>query len=164
MQSTTRRNMIAGLAGWLAIVYVAATVGAVASIYAREFYATLVQPEWAPPGSVFSPVWTTLYTLMGVAAWLVWSKGGFRAQRPALVLFLAQLAVNALWSWLFFAWHLGGVAFAEILVLLVLIVATCVAFWRVRPLAAYLLLPYLLWVCFAAVLNYSVWQLNPELL
>lgn len=164
MKSDAPRNKIAGLAGWLAVAYIAAGIGAVASINAREFYAQLVQPEWAPPGSVFSPVWTTLYTMMGVAAWLVWSREGVRAQRPALVLFLVQLAVNALWSWLFFAWQLGGLAFAEILVLLALIVATCIAFWRVRPLAAYLLLPYLLWVGFASVLNYSVWQLNPQLL
>jgi translocator protein len=159
-----RRNTIAGLAGWLAIVYVAATVGAVASINARSFYAGLVQPAWAPPAGVFGPVWTALYTLMGIAAWLVWSRGGFRAERTALVLFLLQLTVNALWSWLFFAWHLGGLAFAEILVLLVLIVATCVAFWRIRPAAAALLIPYLFWVCFASVLNYSVWQLNPQTL
>lgn len=158
------RNQIAGLAGWLFVVYAAAGVGAIASINAREFYAQLLQPEWAPPGSVFGPVWTALYTLMGIAAWLVWSRGGFRAVRPGLVLFLVQLAVNALWSWLFFAWHLGGLAFAEISLLLALIVATCIAFWRVRPLAACLLVPYLLWVCFAAVLNYSVWQLNPQAL
>jgi translocator protein len=164
MKPVAPRNTIAGLMGWLVIVYAAATLGAIASINAREFYAELVQPEWAPPGSVFSPVWTTLYTLMGIAAWLVWSKAGLRPARSALVLFLMQLAVNALWSWLFFAWHLGGLAFAEILVLLALIVATCVAFWRIRPLAAYLLVPYLLWVCFASALNYSVWQLNPQAL
>lgn len=164
MKQTAPRNKIAGLAGWLFIAYAAATIGAIASINASEFYAELIQPAWAPPGSVFSPVWTTLYTLMGIAAWLVWSTAGFRSARPALVLFLVQLAVNALWSWLFFAWHLGALAFAEVLVLLVLIVATCVAFWRIRPLAAYLLVPYLLWVCFASVLNYSVWQLNPQAL
>lgn len=164
MKLSSPRNRIAGLAGWLVVVYAAATVGAIASIDAREFYAALVQPAWAPPGSVFGPVWTALYTLMGLAAWLVWSKAGLRAARPAFVLFLVQLAVNALWSWLFFAWHLGGIAFAEVLVLLVLIVATCVAFWRIRPLAAYLLVPYLLWVCFASLLNYSVWQLNPQAL
>ena len=164
LKSDAPRNKIAGLAGWLVLVYAAATVGAIASINAREFYAALTQPEWAPPGSVFSPVWTVLYTLMGIAAWLVWSRGGFRATRPALVLFLVQLAVNALWSWLFFAWHLGGIAFAEILVLLALIVATCIAFWRIRPMTAYLLVPYLLWVCFATLLNFSVWQLNPQAL
>lgn len=164
MKLAAPRNMIAGLAAWLAVVYAAAAAGALATLNAREFYAELVQPAWAPPGSVFGPVWTTLYTLMGVAAWLVWSKAGFRAAGPALGLFLVQLAVNALWSWLFFAWSLGALAFAEILLLLALIVATGVAFWRIRPLAAYLLIPYLLWVSFASVLNYAMWQLNPQVL
>ncbi len=164
MQALATRNKIAGFAAWLALVYIAATVGAIASINARAFYAELVQPAWAPPGSVFGPVWTALYTLMGIAAWLVWTSGGFRAAGTALTLFLVQLAVNALWSWLFFAWHRGGLAFADILLLLPLIVATSVAFWRIRPLAAYLLIPYLLWVTFASVLNYSVWRLNPQML
>jgi benzodiazapine receptor len=83
------RNKIAGLAAWLAIVYIAATVGAIASINARAFYAELVQPAWAPPGSVFGPVWTALYTLMGIAAWLVWIRGGFRAAGTALTLIFA---------------------------------------------------------------------------
>jgi len=101
---------------------------------------------------------------MGIAAWLVWRTGGFRASRSALTLFLVQLAVNALWSWLFFAWHRGGLAFADIVLLWLLIVATIVSFWRVRPLAGALLIPYLLWVSFAAALNFSVWQLNPRVL
>ena len=113
---------------------------------------------------VFGPVWTVLYAVMGIAAWLVWRVGGFRAARTALTLFLVQLAVNALWSWLFFGWQLGGAAFADIALLWVLIVATLVAFWRVRPLAGVLLVPYLLWVSFAFALNYSVWQLNPQVL
>jgi len=101
---------------------------------------------------------------MGIAAWLVWRTGGFRANRSALTLFLVQLAVNALWSWLFFAWHRGGLAFADIVLLWLLIVATFVSFWRVSPLAGALLIPYLLWVSFAAALNFSVWQLNPQVL
>jgi len=101
---------------------------------------------------------------MAIAAWLVWRSGGVAANRYALSLFLLQLALNALWSWLFFAWHLGGWSFAEIVVLWVLVVATLAAFWRVRPLAGALLIPYLLWVSFAAALNYSVWQLNPHVL
>ena len=101
---------------------------------------------------------------MGVAAWLVWRTGGFRAHKSALGLFLLQLAVNALWSWLFFSWHRGALALADIVLLWVLIVATIGAFWRVRPLAGILLVPYLLWVSFAAALNLSVWQLNPAAL
>jgi tryptophan-rich sensory protein len=101
---------------------------------------------------------------MGIAAWLVWRSGGFRSNRQALLLFLLQLAFNALWSWVFFAWHLGAMAFADVVVLWILIVATLVSFWRVRPLAGSLLIPYLLWVTFAAALNYTLWQLNPQVL
>jgi tryptophan-rich sensory protein len=100
---------------------------------------------------------------MGISSWLVWreQKSGSRA---ALRLYIVQLAANALWSWLFFAWHRGQWAFVEIVILWFLIVATVVSFWRIRVLAGALLLPYLLWVSFAAVLAYHVWQLNPKLL
>jgi len=159
-----KNKQILGFVAWLAVSFIAAAVGSAASIQAGPFYAQLVRPEWAPPSDVFGPVWTILYALMGIAAWLVWRVGGFRAARTALTLFLVQLVVNALWSWLFFGWHLGGAAFADIVLLWVLIIATLVAFWRVRPLAGVLLIPYLLWVSFASALNYSVWQLNPQLL
>lgn len=162
--SSVKKKQIAGLAVWLLISYTAAFIGAIASIQAEGFYSQLDRPDWAPPASVFSPVWTMLYGLMGIAAWLVWGMNGFRAARAALSLFLVQLAFNALWSWLFFGWHLGGAAFTNILLLWGLIAATLVLFWRVRPLAGALLIPYLLWVGFAAALNYSVWQLNPQVL
>jgi tryptophan-rich sensory protein len=100
---------------------------------------------------------------MAVAAWLVWRERGFARARGALGLFLAQLALNALWSWLFFAWHRGALAFADIIVLLALIVATMVSFAKIRQLAGWLLAPYLAWVSFATLLNYSVWQRNPVL-
>ncbi len=151
-----------GLAGWLVVTAIAAVAGGAASVNARTYYAALVQPAWAPPGWLFGPVWTTLYVLMGVAAWMVWRVGGFGAARAALSLYLVQLVLNALWTWLFFAWHRGALAFAEIVLLWIVIAATLVAFWRVRPLAGALLVPYLLWVSFASALNYAVWQLNPE--
>jgi tryptophan-rich sensory protein len=151
-----------GLAGWLVITFVAAAIGGAASVNAGLFYAQLVRPEWAPPSWVFGPVWTVLYIVIGIAAWLVWRADGFHAARGALSLFLVQLALNALWSWLFFGWHLGALAFADILLLWVLILATLIAFWRVRALAGWLLVPYLLWVSFASALNYAVWQLNPQ--
>ena len=160
----TRNRQLLGLAGWLVASFIAAAIGAAASIQAGAFYARLVRPDWAPPANVFGPVWTVLYLLMGLAAWLVWREGGFRARRLALSLFLVQLAVNALWSWLFFGWHLGALAFADIVLLWGLLVATLVAFWRVRPVAGALLVPYLLWVSFATALSYSVWQHNPQLL
>src|SRR3546814_2350052 len=99
---------------WLASSFSAAAIGVSASIQAVPFYTQLVRPGWAPPPDIFGPVWTVLYALMGIAAWLVWRVGGFRAARAALTLFLVQLAVNALWSWLFFGWHLGALAFADI--------------------------------------------------
>jgi len=162
--SDSKLRQTLGLIGWFIVSFATSAVGAVASIQAKSFYGQLVQPEWAPPSYVFGPVWTVLYALMAIAAWLVWRSGGFHSNRIALSLFLVQLALNALWSWLFFAWQLGALAFVDIVVLWVLIVATLVAFWRVRPLAGALLIPYLLWVSFAAALNYSLWQLNPQLL
>ncbi|MEO6687705.1 MAG: TspO/MBR family protein [Dokdonella sp.] len=156
--STSRQ--ILGLVCWLAVAAAAAAIGAVASIDASAYYAQLHQPAWAPPSSVFGPVWSVLYFLMGLAAWMVWRVAGFRPARAALALFLAQLAVNALWSWLFFAWHRGAIAFADIGLLWALIVMTLIAFWRIKPLAGALLIPYLLWVSFASALNYTVWQLN----
>jgi tryptophan-rich sensory protein len=164
MSSLSKQKQILGLIVWLAVSFAASAVGAVASIQARSFYGQLVQPAWAPPAGVFGPVWTTLYVLMAIAAWLVWRSGGFRANRQALTLFLLQLALNALWSWLFFAWHRGALALIDILGLWILIAATLFYFWRVRPLAGALLIPYLLWVSFAFALNYSVWQLNPQIL
>jgi tryptophan-rich sensory protein len=100
---------------------------------------------------------------MGIAAWLVWREDEKKRALP-LTLFLVQLAVNALWSWLFFAWRLGALAFADVLILLALIAATLVAFWRIRPLAGALLLPYLAWVAFASALTWSIWQSNPGVL
>lgn len=155
---------IAGLVGWLIVVFIAAAVGAAASVHAGPFYTQLVRPGWSPSPAVFGPVWTVLYALMGIAAWLVWRVGGFRAAKSALAFFLVQLALNAVWSWLFFGWHLGALAFADILMLLALIIPTVISFWRIRSLAGALLVPYLLWVSFASALNYAVWQLNPQVL
>lgn len=146
----------------LLIVYAAAAVGAVASLNAPAFYASLARPGWAPPAAVFGPVWTLLYSLMGIALWRVWRSPSRRA--AAIRLFLAQLAVNASWSWLFFRWHLGAPAFAWIVLLLAMIVATIVTFWRVSRFAALLLAPYLGWVAFATVLSWSIWRANPTLL
>jgi benzodiazapine receptor len=150
-----------GLAGWLLLTFSAAALGAIASADAAAFYAALVRPSWAPPASLFGPVWTALYASMAVSAWLVWRECGFGRARTALVLFIVQLAANALWSWLFFAWRLGGAAFAEVLILWCLIVATIVSFRRISVLGALLLCPYLAWVTFAAGLTLAVWQLNP---
>ncbi|HET9646592.1 MAG TPA: TspO/MBR family protein [Burkholderiaceae bacterium] len=155
-------SQLVGLIGWLFVAFAAAAVGAIASVDAAGFYVRLNKPPWAPPAWLFGPVWSALYFLMGVSAWLVWRSSG--PKKGALGLFVAQLAVNALWSWLFFAWHRGALAAAEVLVLLALIVSTVIAFWRSSRLAAVLLVPYLLWVSFASLLTWSVWQRNPGLL
>jgi len=149
---------------WVLLCAGAGYLGNIASSGAPGFYATLDRPSWAPPSSVFGPVWSALYLMMAVAAWLVWRERGWRGARAALGLFVAQLTVNALWSWLFFAWRQGGAALADIAVLWLLIAATMYAFARIRPLAAWLLAPYLAWVTYAAALNGSVWLRNPQLL
>ena len=151
-----------GLVGWLALSFAAAAVGAAASIEAADFYVQLAKPSWAPPPGVFGPVWSVLYSLMGIAAWLVWRTPSPR--RFALALFCAQLVANALWSWLFFAWRLGALASVEVVLLLGLIAATIAVFWKISRIAAALMLPYLLWVGFASLLTVSLWARNPALL
>jgi translocator protein len=160
---TPLRHML-GLIGWLLLTFAAAAVGGLASMSAPAFYGQLELPPWAPPATVFGPVWTVLYLLIGIAAWLVWKARGWRGARMPLTLFLVQLALNALWTWLFFGWRLGALAFAEIVVLWVLILLTLIMFWRVRVLAGALLVPYLLWVSFATALTFSIWQRNPDML
>lgn len=163
MSTRSPGPQLLALLGWLAVVFSAAAVGAVASVDAAAFYAQLSKPSWAPPAGLFGPVWSALYTLMGISVWLAWRSGG-PAWHAGRGLFLAQLAANALWSWLFFAWHRGAWAMAEVVFLLALIVANQWTFWRGNRLAALLLLPYLLWVAFASVLTWTVWQGNPALL
>ncbi len=153
-----------GLVGWLVATVATGALGAMGSASAGSFYGELAQPSWAPPGWLFGPVWSVLYVLMAVAAWLVWRKRGFRGAPVALSLFVAQLLANALWSWLFFAWHQGALSLVEIIVLWLLIAATIQAFWRLNRLAALLLLPYLAWVSFATALTAALWRLNPTLL
>lgn len=149
---------ILGLCGWVLLCFAAASAGALWT--PGEWYAALQKPSWNPPGWVFGPVWSALYALMAVAAWLVWRRGGFAAQGRPLGVFLAQLALNALWTPLFFGLHQPGVAFAEILLLWLAIAWTIALFLRVNGPAAWLLVPYLAWVSFAAVLNGTLWRLN----
>lgn len=158
-----RRDTI-GLAGWLLLCLATAAIGGFAAANASGFYLSLSRPPWAPPAWLFGPVWTALYIAMGLAAWLVWKAQGWAGARGVLTLFVAQLGANALWTWLFFAWRLGAAAFVEVLVLWLMVAGTTLGFWRVRRLAALLLVPYLAWVGFAAALTLSVWQRNPQLL
>lgn len=153
-----------GLLGWLLLVGLAAALGGLASADAPTFYAALDRPAWAPPAWLFGPVWSVLYLLMGISAWLVWRVGGWRAALVPLTLFVVQLTFNALWSWVFFAWRSGLWAVIEIILLWLLILVTLVVFWRRHPLAGALLLPYFAWVSFAGVLAWTLWQRNPGLL
>ncbi len=149
-----------GLAAWLAVTFVAASLGALASINASDRYLALTLPSWAPPPWVFGPVWTVLYAMMGIAAWRVWLAHGWRGARAPLALYLLQLLVNTLWTWLFFAWELRGLATLEVLVLLAMVIVLQLRFARLQALAGRLLLPYLAWLSFASVLSYTVWRLN----
>ncbi|HEX2612120.1 MAG TPA: TspO/MBR family protein [Fibrobacteria bacterium] len=160
---------IIGLLAWIALCFIAAAVGGQGSVGAPHFYAQLNHPAWAPPVWLFGPVWTVLYLLMGIAAWRVWRNGGFGPARQggargALILFIVQLAVNAFWSWLYFAWRMGAASFGWIILLLILIIVTIFAFRRHSPAAAWMMVPYLLWVSFATALTYVTWQMNPVLL
>lgn len=152
-----KRNILA-LIGWLALTFCASATGMF--VKTGGWYAELGKPTWNPPGWLFGPIWTTLYIMMSVAAWLVWKQGGWRAQRGPLTLYVMQWALNALWTPLFFGLQRPGLAFAEIILLTVAVYATLMAFWHVRKVAGLLLLPYALWATFAAVLNFTIWRLN----
>jgi tryptophan-rich sensory protein len=151
------RQMLA-LLGWLALCFAAA--GTAAFVSPGGWYAGINKPAWNPPAWVFGPAWTFLYVTMAVAAWLVWREGGWRNQGKALGLFVLQWALNALWTPLFFGLHRPGLALIDILALWLAILATLIAFWRVRRAAGILLLPYLAWVTFATALNFTIWRMN----
>lgn len=121
-----------------------------------SWYATLIKPDFNPPGWVFGPVWITLYTLMGISLYLIIQK----KDRFGVYIFLLHLILNSFWSIIFFGLHLTGVAFLEIMVLWTVILFLVLYFYKIEKRAAYLLVPYLAWVSFAAVLNYFLWQLN----
>lgn len=143
----------------LAVTFLAPALGSFTMPGA--WYAALNKPSWNPPVWIFGPVWTALYTMMAVGAWLVWRRGGWPAQRRPLTLYLGQLALNAAWTPIFFGLKNPGLAFAEILLLLAAIAMTARPFRRTSLAAALLLLPYLAWVSFAAFLNFTLWRLNP---
>ncbi len=144
------------------VCFAAGGVGSLFTMPAlRGWYATLRRPSWAPPNWVFGPVWSALYLTMGVAAWLVWRRWGALGVPSALLLFLLQLLCNALWPAIFFGARRPGAAFGEIILLWALILATLVSMRPISPPASWLMLPYLLWVSFAAALNFSFWRLNP---
>jgi tryptophan-rich sensory protein len=151
-------RQVLALAGWLVLCFAASATAVFVST--QGWFAQLAKPAWNPPAWVFGPVWTLLYAMMAVAAWLVWREGGWRAHGRALSLFLLQWVLNALWTPLFFGLHRPGPAFADIVALWMALAITVVCFGRVRRMAGVLLLPYLAWVTFAAALNFAIWRLN----
>ena len=158
-ESKTPRRHWQALAGWLLICFMAAAFGGI--FMPGKWYASLNKPVWNPPGWLFGPVWTALYTMMAIAAWLVWKRGGWAAQKGPLGLFLTQLALNAAWTPLFFGLKNPPLAFGEIILLWLAIAATLVSFRHVNKAAGWLLAPYLAWASFAALLNFTLWRLNP---
>ena len=146
-------------------IFVSEMAGVIGSVFTFSsiptWYAALVKPEFAPPNWIFGPVWITLYLLMGVAAFLAWKKGLERRDvKIALSVFIVQLVLNTFWSIIFFGLQSPGWAFVEILVLWMTILLTIIIFAKISKPAAWLLVPYILWVSFAAYLNYSIWVLN----
>jgi tryptophan-rich sensory protein len=157
----TKGTRSVGLIVFLVLCLGAGGLGAIATTPEIEgWYTTIAKPTWNPPDSVFGPVWTALFVLMAIAAWLVWKPEGFQAAALPLSLFAVQLLLNVAWSWIFFGLHQPGWAFVEILALWLAILATTVLFFRRSKTAGWLLVPYLAWVSFAGALNFAIWQMN----
>jgi len=149
------------LAVLVVVCYSAAGIGGYATAASvSDWFQTLERPSFQPPDWVFAPVWTVLYGMMAVAAWLVYLRTE-RVKSLPMTLFAIQLALNVAWSILFFGLHSPGWAVLDIISLLLAILATTVSFWRVSATAGVLMLPYLGWVMFASALNFRLWQLNP---
>jgi translocator protein len=161
-KSRTGYSTIAGLLFWISLCYFTAWLGAQVSpgIAPVEWYESIVKPSWNPPNWLFGPVWSALYTMMGIAAWIVWKDYGFSGAKKAITLFLIQLILNGLWSQIFFGMQEIGWAFIEILFLLTAIIATTILFFEKNKIAGWFMVPYLLWVSFASVLNGTIWWLN----
>ena len=154
-------NPILMLALFIVVCFVAAGAGAVfTSSSVSTWYPTLRKPSWNPPAWIFAPVWTALYLMMAIAAWIVWRRRGFGGGAGALGLFALQLALNALWSPLFFGLRNPLAGLVDIVPLDAVILATLVCFWRISPVAGALLAPYWLWVNFATALNFMIWRMN----
>lgn len=159
----TFSRQVLGLVVWLLVAFAAAAAGAFATgTTIGNWYPHIAKPVWTPPTWVFPPVWISLFTLMAVSAWIVWRQGGFAAAKLPLALFLVQLALASVWSAIFFALERPDLAAFEIVVLWVMIVLTCIAFWKKSRGAALMLVPYLLWITYAAALTIQIARMNPR--
>ena len=125
-----------------------------------NWYAFINKPLFSPPNWIFAPVWTLLYILMGISAFLIWKKRDNLKTKQALIFYGIQLILNALWSIIFFGMHNPGLAFLEIIILWLFILITLIKFYKINKTAGILFIPYLLWVSFASILNYAIWMLN----
>jgi len=157
------RSKIRSLLAFAAICYAVSFIsGLITRPEIGTWYAPLVKPSWQPPNWLFAPVWTVFYGLMAVAGWKVWCSPPSKLRTRALCIFGVQLAVNFLWSPVFFSLHQLGLGFFVIAVLALLLLSFISLSWTfVRP-AAWLFVPYFVWVCFAMSLNFAVWRLNPQ--
>ena len=159
--SLSTPQQILGLLLWVVVCFACAGIGSAATVSQLEgWYASLSKPSWNPPNWIFGPVWTTLFAMMAIAAWLVWRSAGFSRGRLSLSWFGIQLMLNVGWSVLFFGLQRPGFAVIEIVLLWLAIAITISLFRRHSKLAAALMVPYLGWVSFASVLNLVIWWLN----
>jgi len=142
------------------VCFAAAAIGSIFSKSVHTWYEHLNKPQWNPPNWIFGPALSFLYLMMAISAWLVWREAGWLGARFPLILFGIQLLLNVAWSAVFFGRHAIGAAFGEILLLWTMIIATTVAFYHFSLLAAWLLIPYVVWVAFASYLNFRIWQMN----
>lgn len=150
-----------GIVVWVALPLCVGLIGSRFTVPGiATWYAAIRKPAWTPPDAVFGPVWSALYLMMGIAGWLIWRKTGLSGAPGVMLLFALQLILNAAWSGIFFGMRRFDLAFAEIVVLWALILATLIAFWRHDAKAGMLLLPYLAWVSYASALNFAIWRLN----
>lgn len=155
------REQLIALVVFLGLCAAVAAIGSVMSSSAMDgWYSDLEQPDWNPPDWVFGPVWSVLYILIGISGWLVWRARGWDGARVPLIVWGVQLLLNLFWTVVFFGLEEVGLGAIEIVFLWISIVATIVVFWPIGRLAALLLVPYLIWVSYAAMLNFSIWQLN----
>jgi len=155
------RNSWLSVLPFIAVCFAAGGIGSLATKRSvQTWYPQLKKPDWNPPNWAFAPVWTLLYVLMALSAWIAWRQAGWERASGALVLFGIQLAANCAWSLIFFSMHKIGAAFVDICILLTMIIATSVAFYSISFLAAWLLIPYIAWVTFASYLNFRIWQMN----
>lgn len=148
---------------WLLLCYAMAAIGGWwAAGELADWYLALAKPAIAPPNWVFGPVWTVLYTLMAIAAWQVWLLPASPVRTRALLLFFVQLVLNLIWSWIFFREHDISNALADAILLWIAIGTTTIVFYQLKPVAAWLMLPYWAWASFATLLNAAIWRLNPQ--